>query len=524
MRLSYLLFWGILLAAYGPIQAQPEPIPSDLMNLYQLTLSKSPSLQRQHILSRSAKAARQSATGLFDYQLFSDLSLNRAGNNLFDADPRRDIVGDQLRTNDFQLSTGVQRTFRSGLTASMSVDYYRIADNFPINAFNENVGAYISDNTTSTTLSVAQPLLRGRGTSVVTANERAADIRMEGQLYNTSFVTSGELYNMALGYWQYLGASRAMEIYQDNQSRVEKVLEITTELVKAEKKPTGDLLQIQADLQDKERQTIQAGQQLYTARQNLGRLIGLNSMESEQLSAPLNDFPEVGEPGTGMDLPGLLEIARRHRADLKALYKSLEALAVYVEVAENGIRPKLDLNGYMSYGGANAGNGVDRFFRALSQREGRNYSMGVGLSFLLPVNNNRAEAELLNNQLQYSDQEIQLQNQIRNIELNVGIAYNNYQNSIEALKKSKTALTYYEQVFENEQFKFQTGLTTLLNLILLQERLTLAQLDYIQNQQRFAMAISELRYETGTLYTMDKVMSDTQPVGPEIFYTLPARE
>jgi len=181
----------------------------------------------------------------------------------------------------------------------------------------------------------------------------------------------------------------------------------------------------------------------------------------------------------------------------------------------------LDITAFVTYGGTGTGNSLTRIFSALGQQEGRNYQAGIGLSYVFPVNNNAAEAALLSNQLQYADREIQIKNQIRNIELNVSIAYNNFLNSIEALKKSKQSLVYSEEVFQNEQFKFQTGLTTLLNLILFQERLTFAQLDYIQNQQQFAIAIANLRYETGTLFTHEQGTSQNTPVDLEIFYSLP---
>lgn len=42
---------------------------------------------------------------------------------------------------------------------------------------------------------------------------------------------------------------------------------------------------------------------------------------------------------------------------------------------------------------------------------------------------------------------------------------------------------FYKEAFRNEQEKFQTGLTTLLNVILFQERLTSSELDYLQAQQ-----------------------------------------
>lgn len=517
MWTKYLLFLGIFCLGNSPLLAQNEAISCDLANLYQLTLTNSPTVKRQEIRNRIVEAGKQTARSQFDYQLVSDLSLSRSGYNFYEADPLRAVVGNQLNTNNFALSAGLQRTFRTGTTANVGVQYQRISDSNPINGFSETIGAFISDNTTTTSLSLTQPLLRGRGKDIVTANEEAADLNLASQEQNAHFVTSGQVLTTVNAYWQYFSATESLKIYQDNEERVRAVLNITEELVKADKKPAGDLTQIQADVIDKERQTILAAQNVYAAQQNLGRSIGLETAESNEIGVPLSNFPRLEEGQVIPTLENMLTIARTHRADLKALKKSLEVQEVQLRVAENNIKQQLDLTAFANYGGAAMGNGVDRFFTALGNAEGRNYQVGLGLGYVFPINNNRAQASLLNAQLNYADQETFQRDQIRNIELNVSIAYNNYLNTIAALKKSKESLAYYEEVFTNEQYKFQNGLTTLLNLILLQERLTFAQLDYIQSQQQYAVAISNLRYETGTLYPADT------PAGfqEEVFYTLP---
>ena len=522
MWTRYLLLWALICFAQMFATAQGKTIPCELENLYQITISNSPTIKRQNIQHQKARADKQSATGVFDYQLYTNLFANRASSNLFNADSKVPIIGNQLKTNSVSLATGAQRTFRTGLTASAEVEYSRLADNFTYNRYNEIVEPFMADNTTNATLSITQPLLKGRGREVTTANEKAAVISIESQGFNTAFVASGEVFNMILRYWQYLGASQTLSIYQDNEARVQQVLDVTQELVKAEKKPESDLLQIQADLKNKEQQTIIARQQLYSAQQNLGRQAGLSKAESEQIGQPLNAFPEIEQVSEIPPVQTLLEIAHQNRADIKALKRSLDVYSIYMDVAQNNVKPQLDLSAFIGYGGAGPGNGIAQPFSTLFKNEGRNHQFGIGLSYSYPVQNNRAEAALLNNKLLYSEQDILIKDQIRNIELNVNIAYNNFLNSIEALKKSKQALAYYEEVYQNEQLRFQNGLTTLLNLIIFQERLTFAQLEYINNQQQFAIAISNLRYETGTLLSSAETPLINQSADPAIFYQLPA--
>ena len=500
--------------------SQSALISGDLVSLYQMTLANSPTIKRQQIQNRIAEAGRQTARSQFDYQLSADASISRGGFNLFNADPRRAAIGNQINTNDFLFSTNLSRQFRTGTIASVGVNYQRVADSNPFTAFNEEVGAFVADNSTSTSLSITQPLLRGQGRDIVTAGETLAELSWESQQENATFITSGQLLTTVNAYWQYRSASESYLVYQDNENRVRSVLEITEELVAADRKPTGDMTQIQADLKDKERQTILAAQNLYAARQNLGRSLGIATTESENIGEPVSTFPAITDQAEIPALEDLIRLARSQRADLKSLQKLLEQQTIQLDVAENNLQPQLNVTAFVNYGGAATGNGFDRFFRSLGNEEGRNYQTGLGLGYTFPLQNNLAQAAQLNAQLQFADQETFLRDQIRNIELNVSIAYNNYQNSVEAMRKSKQSLDYYVEVFTNEQYKFQNGLTTLLNLILLQERLTFSQLDYIQAQQRFAIAISNLRYETGTLFDGSMLNTDA-PVDISIFYTLP---
>jgi outer membrane protein len=503
-------------------QAQ-ESIPCNLLVLSELTLGKNPTIQRQKLQIERSKANLQSASSVFDYRLNSGLSYDRNRFNLFELDPRYALVDSRINTNNYAFGGGLQRTFRSGLTANAGLEYTRISDNLPINSFNEEVGPFLSDNFTTTTFSLSQPLMRGSGRKFATANERAAGVEVESNVMNMIFVASGELLSTISGYWQYLYAHQSVAIFEENEQRVARVLEVTNDLVEAEKKPGGDLLQIQADLADKERQTLVSRQQLYSARQNLGRFIGLSESQSETLGAPLNAFPtlEQSKYAADLSLAQLIELAHANRADLKSLVKTRDALDITLDLARNSLKPQLDLGGFVSYGGRDAGNGLNRLITPLGQTQGRNVQFGFSLNYLFPLNNNLAQAGFVANQVAVSDQQVILDNQIRNIELNVSIALNNLHNSVLTLEKAGQALGFYQEVFNNEQLKFQNGLTTLLNLILFQERLTFAQLDYLQGQQQFAQAILNLRYETGTLLPPTSALAFPEDL--RVFYELPDR-
>ncbi len=511
----------VLILQLGAIYVYGQnTVPVDLAKLSKITLSKSP-VVKQNILTVSRENGNlQVQKSAFDYRFNTGISLNNNALNLFEADPRNDLVNEQYKLKSSGANIGLQKTFRSSLMANLTVDYGMASDNLPFNNFSENVGAYMEDHNVSSTFSLTQPLLRGRGRTMVTALEETAKLNLESTDSNVQFANSFELYQMSSAYWQYLMSYKNLMIFHENEARVRRVLEITKELVNSDKRPAGDLAQVQADLANQERQTKTAEQTLYRAQLNLGRTIGLSKEDSKLIGDPLDEFPTIAASGyvENIQEAQIIAIAQHNRADIEATKKMEEALKLQLKFTENNIKPQLNLTGYLNYGGMSMGNGFNRAIESFYRKEGSNLGYGLSLNFAFPFSNHLAKGNLIQSKAALKDREIKTLDLQRNIELNVSIALNNLNNSVEVLGKAKEALKLYQEVYNNEQEKFKNGLTILLNLIQFQERLTFAELDYLRAQQQFAEAILNIRYETGTLL-MDK--SKGASMGKEVFITIP---
>jgi len=495
-----------------------QSIDCNLVNICQLGLEINPMIVSQQYNLDRATYAVDVVTSEFDPVLFSAADFSRSGVNLNELDQRSQLIGNMLNTDVYQLSGGLSKKLNTGVTVRTSMEFQRTSDNIPVSAYNEYVGSHTGVNTTSINASFSQPLLRlsGKGYNNALIDLAQADVVIEKSFLE--FNTSEQLQNMALAYWQYFADYQRIDVYQANVQRVNRVLEITTELVHANKKPASDLIQIQADLLDKERQVISAKQSLYASKQNLARFIGVSEKDVSLIGAPSDQFPSVDEIEI-RDLQGVLQLSLVHRSDVHALYHQRDKSEILVKRAENESKPSLDLVGSLSYGGSDLGNGIHRIVSPLVKDDGRNYRIGMGVRYNIPIGNHRAEANLLISKNNELNQDLIYDNQIRNIEINVSIEYSNLLNSIEAVNKSKRTLEYYDEVFENEQLKFKNGLSTILNLIIFQERLTFAQLEYLFNQQQLAMTITRLRHQTGTL--LQKNEGEITINDKSVFYQLP---
>ena len=519
MRFIYCLL--IFFLCINPILINAQSIDgSRLIELSKVAIEKSPVLKRNAYTVKNAEAELQILRSIFDYNLNSNLSYQQNRYHLFESDPRNQYLDKILNSNNIDISAGLNRKFRTGQIVELGLQHLFNSNNIPFNNFNQAIPAFRGDYTSLINLSITQPLLRGRGKSIVTLNEEASKLYIESAKENNEFITSLEILRVGEAYWNYYTAYKVLSIYKLNEKRVEDVLYMTEELVKADKKPAGDLAQINADLANQKKFTIIANQSYFNAKQNLGRVIGLSDSESEFLENPIDGYPNVDESGYRLvfNKENLIRAGIANRKDFVANEKILEALKLYQRLAENNLKPQLDITGFGFYGSASQGNGKPFQANSFFKDEGNYVGAGAKITFSFPINNNYAKGNLVKSNIAISDQQVVNENLKRNIELNISIALNNLENTVSALEQSKLALDSYREAFENEQLKFKTGLTTLLNVILFQERLTSAELEYLKSQQNFATAIINLRHETGTLIESD---ANGYLVRKEHYYTIP---
>jgi outer membrane protein len=515
----YHFFFALMTISINYLYSQTK-IKCDLISVSNIAFNKSPILKSSYYAIQDAEANLQVQNGAFDFNLNSALSFQNNSYTLFNADPRNKYIDRYLKSNSIELSTGLQKRFRSSQIVEFSLKYGYNNSNFPFNNFNEYVGSFYGNHSGTINFSLTQPLLKGRGKEITTLSEKVSSLHIDKNKYDYEFTNSYEILQIGIAYWNYYTAFKNLDVYTQNENRVRNLLEITKELIKADKKPASDLAQVNADFTNQERLTVMARQSLYNTRLNLGRAIGLTDEESQQLDDPLNDFPVVAETGyeKTINKSTLIKNAKENRGDLKAIKKNYEAVELQYKLAENNLRPQLDLTGFAFYGSASIGNGVSQTLSSFTNDQGQNIGGGAKLTFSFPLNNNLAKGNYLMSKIALSDQEVINENTLRNIELNINIALNNLHNSVLILEKAKESLVFHQEAFNNEQIKFKTGLTTLLDLMLFQERLTFSELEYLGAQQQFSNAIINLRHETGTLISQDNLgFTLTQ----NVFYTVP---
>ncbi|GGF05487.1 TolC family protein [Flavobacterium limi] len=516
---AYYFFFLVLVVIFNDLYSQTK-IKCDLIEISSIAFNKNPNIKSTYYAVQNAEAGVQVQAGTFDYNLNSEAIYQKSRYNLYDADPRNEFIDSPLKSNSVEFAANLLKKFRTSQIAEVSLRYLYKDSNFPFNNFNEYVGPFYGNHTGVVNFSLTQPLLRGRGKRIATTGERISNLYIEKNNFDYEFTNSYEILQIGLAYWSYYTAFKSLDVYIQNETRVRNLLEMTNELVKADKKPQGDLAQINADLTNQERLTTVARQNLYNARLNLGRAIGLSEEESQLLDVPANDFPEVAKSGFSgnSNKNTFIKAAQENRGDLKAIKKISEAVELQYQLAENNLKPQLDLTGFVYYGSTSNGNGMDKTLSSFVNNQGQDVGGGAKLTFMFPLNNNVAKGNYSISKIAVKDQQVIRDNLQRNIELNINIATNNLSNSVMILEKAKESMAFYQEAFNNEQIKFQMGLTTLFNLMQFQERYTYSELEYLNAEQQFSNAIISLRHETGTLVAKENLDFN---VIQNAFYTVP---
>lgn len=495
-----LLFMACLLGIVSVTQGQ-NTLPADLLSLSRFALDHNFDIRRSELSVENARADLTVEKGAFDFQFNSKLAYEHTGYSLFERDPRNEFLKGKLNTNGWDLTTALQKKFRTSQLFEVGVQYAFDNNNLPFNDFSDPLPRYRGNYIGTLNLSITQPLLRGRGKRITQIPETMAELFIEVTDKEAMHLNSAKLTETVNAYWGYYTAYRALEIYRQNEDRARRVLEMTQELVQADKKPFGDLAQIEADLANQEGMTYRAEQNLYARKMELGRTLGLSEAQSREIGDPEDDYPETGE-SLSVHKPSIhyfMDLAKENRTDLEAAEIHKTALEEGIYLARDQLRPQLDLGGFGFYG--NASQGTGKVFKAssLTSTPGRYWGVGAQLTFSFNLNNRVAKGNLTKSKLAYDDQVLAREDLERNIDLNLKIAYSDFNQSLLILDRAQVALQKYEEAFENEQERFTAGLTTLLNLIIYQERWTNAQLGFIEAQEQYAQAILLLRHETGTL-------------------------
>lgn len=475
----------VLLVAAVPVRTLAQSGLS-LLDAARTTLIEQPAIKTQREQVTLAEGSLQAAAGRFDLQLFGSVDRSRTATPLRLQDQSATIA--TALTHQTQYSLSAEKPLRSGLILSPGLGVTRQDLNYDP----------LATNRAAVSFGITQPLARGRGAAVVTAEETAARYEVDAATSTLRYTAAVSVYQTAVAYWSYVAAHRNLEVIRASEQRAVQLRQETQALIDAGNRPGADIRQVDANLAERMALRTAYEQALFEARQVLGLAMGLPADRAVALPAPIDDFPALVDDLAAAGDVRLPERALDNRADLAATRQRERGTQRLVAAARDALKPQVNLNLSLGYSGLTEASPFSGLFSSLAQRlSGPNVLASVTVA--KSQANSTARGQLARVEAARRQTQIQIDDLARTIRSAVVVAQDDLANSAVRVRLLGEAGALYGTAVDDERAKLQLGLSTIIDVVLLEDRLTRSLLDEIAARQRYASALARLRFETGTI-------------------------
>lgn len=486
------LVWSalFLLIWYSP--GAPAPPPAlHLLDAVNAALAHHPELELQRQEVEIGNAVQKQAAGAFDQLLETGVDQGRQYS------PFTSPLGFALSPTDASnITASYSKLLRNGMTVNGSLQMSRQID-----------GATMPDglNTSSTRFQLVVPLMRGRGTQVTTATERAAGLRRDSAVLELRNTTATVMRRVVSSYWALVAAARSRDVAAESARRGEALVENTRTLIDADQSPRSDLAFATANAADREAGRIAADQAYVAAEQQLWLDVGYGRDDRPEVAA-LDDFSLFGTLPNAADLPenagALVAGALQRRTDYLAAQRLLDAARVVRDAAADGLRPQVDFSVNAGYTSLAQGRAFGTYWSAVASGIQGPDVFGQ-ITYRLPIENRRASGLLLEADAELREATVRRDDLARTIKASIVTSYSAVRNSLLRLDRARESVKAFQEALQGEQDKLALGIGSIIDLLTTEDRLTTAEEGQVAAWQSYGDAIIDFRFATGSLVPPD---------------------
>jgi outer membrane protein TolC len=247
-------------------------------------------------------------------------------------------------------------------------------------------------------------------------------------------------------------------------------------------------------------------QTLYEARQHLGIAMGLQFHDVTTLPLPSDTFPR-SLSGKSLSIENnkmeFIQLSNKNRTDLLALEKLEKEAMILLTAARIDMKPQLDLSLSMGYQSLDETDRKSGYYNAFRENvEGLNG--GATLSLQYPFGNNAASGLLHQRKSSHLKTRIQTADLERNIHSYVVVAIHALIQKTAELGEAQKAVLYSRKALDNEKLKLHMGMSTVIDVLDIEDRFRTALQGEVSAQKEYALAVLQLRFATGTLLGENK--------------------
>src|SRR5712664_1413974 len=433
------------------------------------------------------------AHGPFDSLVTSSFADNRSKSRTIAETQGAPILNNLFQTTRF----GFAKTFQTGTNFQGSFSAGKLSTNNILSTVNPSIA-------TALQFTVTQPLLRNFGLFP----NRAPILIAQRNLLQAGAFFQAEVNDIILrtvgNYWTVVLARESLVVQRKSLDEAQKSYDHDEKALSLGALPPLDIYRSESQVASRRVGVIQAEYAVKQAEDQFRQVIGADLDPAiRALDLQLTDQPEpLGElPVT--DITTTLTRALANRPELEATRQQLTSDELSIRLAHNNLKPDLELSGFYSgngVGGNSVTAGNTGLGTSLTQVFHFTYpAYGATLSLNLPLKNHNAEADLADAAVSRRRDQYQERRTTQSITLEVTNAIHALEQAKLSMEASKVALDLAEKTLHADERKYELGAETVFFVLDAQTQLAQAELNLVQSQINFQIAVSQLDHSTGDL-------------------------
>src|SRR6184192_2711822 len=409
-----------------------------------------------------------------------------------------------LDTLSQSFGLGYSQTFQTGTNLQASVSGNKSATNSNLAFVNPSLS-------TNVQFTLTQPLLRNFGFFPNRAPILIAQSNLKQARANFIVEVNNIILQVVGDYWSVILARDNLEVQRKSLEEAQKSYDHDKKALSLGALPPLDIYRSESQVASRRVGVIQGEYALKQAEDQFRQIIGADlDLATRVLDLELTDQPEPFGDLPNTDIATALAHAIANRPELEAARQQLAGDELSVRLAHNSLKPDLELSGFY------AGNGVagHEFNTAtppqlisitgigdsLGQSLHFTYpAYGASLSLSLPVKNHAAEANLADAVVGRRRDQYQERRTTQNITLEVTNAVHALEEAKLTMEAAKVAVNLARESLHADERKYELGAEPVFFVLDAQTQLAQAELNLIQAQISFQIAVAQVDHATGDL-------------------------
>ncbi len=350
--------------------------------------------------------------------------------------------------------------------------------------------------TSTWTASYRQPLLRSAWSDYNLAPINQARYRLSQADADYDRTVQDTLLQVVQAYWELVFARENWRVVRQALAVAEEQLRITNERIRVQALAPVDRVADEAEVARRREDLITAENQIRTREDDLRRLLYDGSRGdlwrvNLRPASPIEVEPQVDD----LAFEPIVEVAMKHRPDVRSLRSSIAAAEVALLQARRDTLPSLDLIG--SY----ASNGVrDEFSQAFGDSFDQQFpDWSVRLEFAIPFGNQAARSREQRAEFEVERQRRLLHAQSLDVARQVREAVRSLQTLAQSIRATRVSVQLAETNLRTEQERLRAQVSTAFEVQRRNQELAAAKSRLLRNQLDYQTAQSRLLHVQGLL-------------------------